>query len=172
MMERGEDQAPDMPAEQAADLAALVAASSDGGAVPGQDKQDAANDPAEEWAQVPAIVGAVLSMAMPELAEVYTPERCRAWGAAMVPLADQYGWNSSELLGRFGPWVGLASATVPLAWPTVQAIKARRSAANRGAQDVGEGEAGMNTEPAADAPASSGGFAAAGVTFGGVGSSA
>ena len=74
---------------------------------------------AEEWAQIPAILGGVLKIAIPELGEVYTPEACENWGVAMVPVAEKYGWGSAPV----GCEVGLAIATLGLALPTFTAFK-------------------------------------------------
>lgn len=83
-------------------------------------------DPAESWAQIPMMVGSLLSIAMPELKQAYTPENCMNWGAAMVPLAEKYGWDGNSVLARFAPEIGVVVASLPLVLPTVAAIKARR----------------------------------------------
>ncbi len=87
-------------------------------------------DMAKEWAQFPALFGQLVTPALPELRTVYTDEACMAWGRAMVPLADKYGWTPGEFMQWLGPWAGVAMATWPLAWPTVKAIKARRAVAD------------------------------------------
>lgn len=87
----------------------------------------AAPDPAMEWARFPALFGSIVGSVMPELAPVYSDAACRNWGEAMVPLAAKYGWSPSEFMKWLDPWVGLGLATWPLAVPTVQAIRARRS---------------------------------------------
>lgn len=117
-----EQNAPEMSAEQAADLAALEAAAG-GGEMP-QEEAAPMVDQAQQWAMLPAIVGSALSMALPELRAVYTPQACEAWGAAMVPVADKYGWNCD---GIIGPELALLAATVPFAFGTFAAVKARRA---------------------------------------------
>lgn len=115
-----------MSTEQSADLAALQAAAADGEPpmIPGESPAVAAGpDQSEQWALLPAMVGSALQIAMPELGAVYTPEACRAWGAAMVPVAEKYGWNA-DALG--GPEIGLAVASFPLVIGTVQAVRAFR----------------------------------------------
>src|SRR5581483_1164852 len=92
-------------------------------------------DPAKGWAQIPQIFGGILSRWFPELGPVYTEQQCLAWGTAMVPLAEKYGWNISAIFEWLGPWFGLALATEPLAVPTVLAIRARIAAA-RAAQEA------------------------------------
>jgi len=102
---------------------------SQGTAAPGEGAPGPAPaaDPAKEWAQFPALFGSVVGQAMPELLKVYSDEACLRWGAAMVPLADRYGWKPAEFMAWLGPWAGVALATWPLAVPTVQAIRARRA---------------------------------------------
>lgn len=106
-------------------------------AMGGEQKADAAQaaildpepaiDPAQVWAQVPKMLGGILTMALPELAGVYTDDKCLAWGHGMAAVADKYGWDAGETMGRFGPEIALTVATLPLALPTFAAIKARRA---------------------------------------------
>lgn len=120
--------APAMSAEQDADLRRLEMMAADGEAPAveaGQVDEVPAIDPAESWAMLPAMVGSVLSIALPELRQIYTPDTCRAWGDAMVPVADKYGWNADGLLG---PEVGLLAASLPFIIGTASAIKSRRAA--------------------------------------------
>lgn len=88
-------------------------------------------DPAQTWGQIPFMFGKVISMAMPELAGVYTEEKCYQWGVGMAAVSEKYGWDAGEVIGRFGPEIALAVASVPLVVPTFQAIKARREAKER-----------------------------------------
>ena len=111
--------------EQLADLAALEAGAAETMPAP-EVAAVPAVDPAESWAMLPAMVGSILCMAMPELKAVYTPDACNAWGAAMVPVADEQGWNADEFLG---PKMGLLVASAPFVLGTVFAIKARKAAA-------------------------------------------
>lgn len=162
-------QAGGMGDDQAAAWAALQAgaAEQDAAALQGE---PAGPDPAEEWAQIPALLGGVLGMAIPELKAAYTEDACRAWGAAMVPVAEKYGWDSGDLLGRWGPEIGLICATLPLGLATVAALKARRAAveAERRAED--RPRQALAAVPAGDgAPAVKSGQ---GVTFGGAGAAA
>ncbi len=88
-------------------------------------------DPALTWAQIPMMFGRLASMAMPELSDVYTEDRCYAWGVGMAAVSDKHGWDAGEVIGRWGPEITLCIASAPLVWPTFQAIKARRVAAER-----------------------------------------
>ncbi|MCX7289726.1 hypothetical protein [Janthinobacterium sp.] len=88
-------------------------------------------DPAQTWGQIPFMLGKVLSMALPELAGVYNEQACYQWGVGMAAVSEKYGWDAGEVIGRFGPEIALAVASVPLVVPTYQAIKARREAKER-----------------------------------------
>ncbi len=79
---------------------------------------------AQAWAALPAMFGGILAMALPELTAVYIPENCQAWGTAMVPVAQKYGWNASAMMG---PEMGLALATVPFAVGTFAAVRAHKA---------------------------------------------
>lgn len=99
-------------------------------------EQQPAIDPALAWAQIPKMFGSILSMALPELDQVYTDQRCYAWGSAMSAVADKYGWDAAETMSRYAPEIALVVATIPLAVPTVKAIKA---AADKAKPIEGEG---------------------------------
>lgn len=98
-----------------------------------QAEQDAINnpeaeeqiDPAQVWAQIPKMFGGLLAMAMPELKAAYNDQACLQWGGAMAAVADKYGWDAAETFSRFGPEIALCCATIPLALPTIAAIRER-----------------------------------------------
>ncbi len=120
----------------AAEAAAVEAA--DAAAVPTVPGQEPAPvvDPAQQWAAVPALFGDLLAMALPEVKPFYSPEICRTWGEKMVPVADELGWNASEVLG---PKMALAVASVPLVMGPIVVLKARKEAAkSRELSEVGE----------------------------------
>jgi hypothetical protein len=94
-----------------------------------QENPQAAINPAAAWAQIPAAVGGILGMAMPELASVYNEGACMQWGEAMHQVAEKYGWDAAETISRFAPEVAIVVATIPLVVPTVGAFKARRALA-------------------------------------------
>lgn len=85
-------------------------------------------DPSFGWAQIPLMVGGMLSMAMPELKGVYTEAACTQWGTAMHAVATKYGWEAGETISRFAPEIALAVASFPLVVPVVHAVKARKAA--------------------------------------------
>lgn len=74
---------------------------------------------AESWAFIPAMFGKVVSVALPELQDVYTEKACLNWGEAMVPVADKYGWTDPAVSVE----MSLIIATIPLALPTGIAVK-------------------------------------------------
>lgn len=113
-----------MNPEQLADLSALESGAAE--TMPPEVEMPPETNQADAWAVLPAMVGSILAIAMPELKAVYTPEACKAWGEAMVPVADEQGWNADEVLG---PKMALAAASVPFVIGTVFAIKARKAAA-------------------------------------------
>lgn len=76
---------------------------------------------AQAWAQVPMMLGSMLSMFAPELQAIYTEETCNRWGERMVPVAQKYGWNGPSNL----PEIGLAIATAGMALPTVIVVRAK-----------------------------------------------
>lgn len=88
-------------------------------------------DQAQIWAQIPKQVGGLLTMAMPELAGVYNDAACLAWGTGMAATAEKRGWDAGETIAKWGPEFMLATASFALVMPTVQAIKARKAAADK-----------------------------------------
>lgn len=100
-------------------------------AILNQEPETPAIDPAAAWAVLPKMFGGILAMALPEVGPVYSDERCQAWGVAMSAVADKHGWDAQETLSRFGPEIALVVATLPLAIPTVLAIKKARAEAAR-----------------------------------------
>jgi len=82
-----------------------------------QDKAAEQADPvyqARAWGALAYSVGGMLSMIAPELKQVYTEDACLAWGHAVVPVAEKYGWSGPSNV----PELGLILATVPLALPS------------------------------------------------------
>ena len=98
------------------------------------------------WAELPRAFGSVICMGLPELREAYSEANCETWGAAMAKVAERHGWTAEVL----GPWLGLVFATLPMALPTVLAVKARRAARPDGSGGAGSGAA-ADTAAADDA---------------------
>lgn len=114
-------------------------------------------DPSYGWAQIPAVLGGMLGMALPELQGVYTEDACMKWGVAMHMVATKHGWECGETMARFGPEIALAVASFPLVVPVVQVVKARRAEAEaereRRSRGLVEDKAGALPDPiAAPAP--------------------
>lgn len=102
---------------------------------------------AQKWAAIPAVLGSVLCIALPELKEAYKPANCEAWGEAMAPLAEKHGWSPDSAVG---PELGVAVASLPMVIPSVLVVLQRRkvareareaAAAVRAAQDAKNGPA-------------------------------
>ena len=85
-------------------------------------------DPAQEWAGILELGVTVLSPALPFLPSIYTPEARAQLAGALVPVAEKYGWNLGEIMGRWAPEIGLALVAGPLAIRTVQEFRALRAA--------------------------------------------
>lgn len=88
-------------------------------------------DPSYGWAQIPAMVGGMLTMAMPELQGVYNEAACMQWGTAMHAVATKHGWEAGETMARWAPEIALTMASLPLVVPVVHAVKARKAAAEK-----------------------------------------
>lgn len=116
-----------MSAEQDADLRRLEGMAAEGQPGPEVAAPEVAPviDQAESWAVLPAIVGSTLAIAFPELRAVYSPEACHAWGAAMVPVANKYGWE--DWGAAVGPEIGLLCASLPFVVGTASALKAKKA---------------------------------------------
>jgi hypothetical protein len=88
-------------------------------------------DPAETWAQIPMMLGALLAIAMPELKDAYTEPACMQWGGAMAQVAEKYDWEAAETMSKWAPELALVFASVPLVLPTIAAIKTRKAQGQR-----------------------------------------
>lgn len=119
----------------AAEGAALEAAAP-GAAIPpaGDQPQQPAASPDENnvafWAMIPATIGRVLCMALPELRPVYSEENCKAWGATANAVAEKRGWNAVAA----APEAALLLASLPFVLATGGAIIARQRAAKERAR--------------------------------------
>lgn len=93
--------------------------------------EDNGIDPAQAWAQIPFMLGKVVTMALPELAGVYNEQACLQWGVGMAAVADKYGWDAGDTMAKWAPEIALTVASIPLVVPTYQAIKARKLARDK-----------------------------------------
>lgn len=105
-------------------------------------------DPAAAWAEIPAVLGQLLCMGMPELTEVYSKQACYAWGVGMARVAAKRNWDASGM----PPEVTVAVSTLMFAVPTVAVIKMRSAQAKRAAQARKEAQA-MQPQQATDGSA-------------------
>jgi hypothetical protein len=80
---------------------------------------------AMEWLIIPQMAAMVAKAMYPEVASLYTDERCMEVARAFVPVADKYGWSGSQI----GPEVALIMAGVGFAAPAYMAHRARKALA-------------------------------------------
>lgn len=103
------------------------------------------DDIAREWGAVAYMIGSALSVLAPELRQVYTEDACMKWGAAVVPVAQKYGWDGPTAVPEFG----LVIATAGLAVPSFLVIRKRLQDARKTApvdvqaRPVDEGQGGQ-----------------------------
>lgn len=93
---------------------------------------------AREWGVLAYTIGGALSMAAPELRQVYTEAACLDWGRSVVPVATKYGWDNGP---SKVPEIGLLLSTLGLAIPTVYVLRQRIKEAKP--EDAGKPGAGM-----------------------------
>ena len=134
--------------EQGAELAAILNDAQQGGAPAAPAAPGASVDEAEKWAAMPMMFGNLIAPVMPELRPVFSEANCKAWGAAMAPVAKKYSINVDSFVGVE---LSLFMATVPFVAATVLAIKARRAVPDTQPQ----GQAGTPAGPGQDAAPSS-----------------
>lgn len=101
-------------------------------ATPGQ-VQPLPPDPAAEAREMIDLVWSVAGPFMPDRYAVrYGPEQRESIAVNYAKVAEKRGWDVSDMLGRWGPEIGLAAALVGPALPVIVAeVKARRDAAAR-----------------------------------------
>lgn len=105
---------------------------------------------AKAWGMLAFSIGGILSVLAPELKAVYTEDACLAWGHAVVPVADKYGWDGPGNV----PELGLVMATIPLAVPSYLIIRKRLAdmkAAKDAADEARTVENGATAAPAGGA---------------------
>lgn len=122
-------------AEQAADLAALQAAAADTEAPapgqPGAEPEAQAPDLAAEIAAIVTMAVATLGPLFPSLRETYTPQVTQAAAQAIAAVCNKHGWAQGGLMGKWGEEIACAAIVGPLAWQTVQGIRADLAARER-----------------------------------------
>lgn len=84
-----------------------------------QEEAEQIEQGAKDWAMVPFMIGGLATMFAPELAPVYTKERCLIWGRHANQVAVKWGWNSPSNM----PELGLAACTISFALPTFLVLR-------------------------------------------------
>ena len=97
-----------------------------------QTAEAASADGARDWGMVAFTVGGLFCMAAPELHQVYTEERCLAWGQHMQQVSDKYGWGSPSN----SPEWGLAAVTFSFALPTFMVLRQKLQEAKAAKKSV------------------------------------
>lgn len=164
MNETNEQDLPEMGAEQAADFAALEAASLDGAAVPGQAPEPEQQGPklADEIAGMLTLLVGVAKPLFPSLEKIYTPEVIAAVGTAAQPLCEKHGWLQNGIGGKYGEEIMFLVVTAPLAYATYGGVQ--NDLAARAAAKAPEQRGGVIAHAGIDMPAASQGSKS--VTFG------
>lgn len=81
---------------------------------------------ARQWGMLMYTVGGFAQMIEPALKQVYTEERCYAWGQQANAVAEKYGWSGPSAM----PELALIASTAGFLVPTWFMVKARLKAAN------------------------------------------
>lgn len=115
-----------MSEEQAADLAALQAASmtdADAGAGPMGQATPQKPDLAGEIAGMVKVVVATLAPMFPSLPTIYTEETTASAAAAVAAVCDKHGWLQGGMFGEYGEEIACLAVCGPLALATYQGVR-------------------------------------------------
>lgn len=117
-------EAPQLSAEQAADLAALqFAAAVEPVAMPGAPVEPPRPALADELkALALAFVGIAAPM-LPSLARIYTEETTTAAAAAVAAVCEKHGWLTDGVMGDYAEEIAAAVVLLPLGFATVQGVR-------------------------------------------------
>lgn len=114
--------------EQAADLAALQAAAATDHSQAGGPEPTApaapAPDLAAEIAGLVTVAVATLGPMFPSLKTIYTPDVTQAAAQAVAAVCRKHGWMEGGLMGKWGEEIACVAIVGPLAWQTVQGVRA------------------------------------------------
>ena len=83
---------------------------------------------AQQWGILMFTIGGFCQMIAPELKQVYSEDRCFAWGAQANAVAEKYGWNGPSAM----PELALIASTAGFAVPTYFLIKQKLHEAKEG----------------------------------------
>lgn len=155
-MAKQQEQTPAMPAEQAAELAALEAAAGDGLQQPGQeaDTPAPAVDLATELRALVQMFVGMVAPVFPSLPAIYTPEATEAAAVAVAGVCNKHGWLQGGVMGDYAEEIAAAAILAPIGLATYQGVRADIAAMKKtqqrpdtgpapaiGAAEVGEGGA-------------------------------
>jgi len=83
---------------------------------------------AKQWGMLMFTIGGFACMIAPELRQVYSEERCFAWGQQANAVAEKYGWNGPSAM----PELALIASTAGFAVPTYFLLREKVAAAKDG----------------------------------------
>lgn len=83
---------------------------------------------AKQWGMLMYTVGGFAQMIAPELKQVYSEDRCFAWGQQANAVAEKYGWNGPTAM----PELALIASTAGFAVPTYFLIRDKMAQAQDG----------------------------------------
>jgi len=83
---------------------------------------------AKQWGMMMFTIGGFACMIAPELRQVYSEERCFAWGQQANAVAEKYGWNGPSAM----PELALIASTAGFAVPTYFLLREKVAAAKDG----------------------------------------
>ena len=98
-----------------------------------QAKASEADMAAKQWGMLMFTVGGFCQMIAPELRQVYTEERCFAWGQQANAVAEKYGWNGPSAM----PELALLASTAGFVVPTFFLMREKIRAAQQGNTPAG-----------------------------------
>lgn len=169
-MKQAEQDTPPVNDEQAADLAALQAAASEG-ATSGVAKatsdvaaEESGPDLAHELAGLLKVAVAALSPIYPSLKTIYTDETTAAASNAIALVCKKHGWLANGMMGNYGEEIACIAIVGPLALSTYQGVTADIAA--RKAQERTAKLEGATLAATIEAPTAPAGANSKTVTFG------
>ena len=128
----------EMPAEQAAELAALEMSASEGGSAmqAAQQEQAPAVDLAGELKTLVMLFVKIAGPAFPSLEKIYTEEATTTATAAVAAVCNKHGWLQDGIVGEYGEEIAAVAICAPLAVATYRGIAADIAAAKAKAKNA------------------------------------
>lgn len=119
---------PAISAEQAADLAALeAAAGAQAEAAAVAQAQEVQTTAGKLAGEISGLLTAAVAMAgplFPSIVPLYTPQTIGAASNAVAAVCVKHGWMAGGFAGQWAEEIAAAVVVLPLAYATVQAVKA------------------------------------------------